>query len=150
MYLIFVVYKNALQMDSKFSDVNINTPITPKKSSLKKYFFLFLLLVIGLFSLYIYWTYYNVFSQGDRRGTLIKITNKGDFFKTYEGEMWLSCRNTVNAEKFLFSVESKAIADSLVNLQDQCLQVQYTEYRGTFAWRGDSKYIITGFSKMAE
>lgn len=100
--------------------------------------------------LIVYWNYYNVFSDGERKGVLIKITKKGNIFKTWEGEMWLSCRQMVNPEKFMFSIQEKALADSLENLQDQCIQVKYSQYRKTIPWRGDSEYIITGFTKSSQ
>ena len=96
---------------------------------------------------YIYWFYYNVYSDGERKGTLIKVSKKGNLFKTYEGEMWLSCRQMVNAEKFLFSVTDSKLADSLANLQDECIQVNYIQYRRSLPWRGDNQYVITGFKK---
>ncbi|MDE3249347.1 MAG: hypothetical protein KGO82_11840 [Bacteroidota bacterium] len=101
-------------------------------------------------ALIVYWNYYNVFSDGERKGVLIKITKKGNIFKTWEGEMWLSCRQMVNPEKFLFSIQDKGLADSLENLQDQCIQVKYSQYRKTIPWRGDSEYIITGFTKSSQ
>ncbi|RTL58902.1 MAG: 6-phosphogluconate dehydrogenase [Sphingobacteriales bacterium] len=105
-----------------------------------------LLLLVGSFL--IYWFYYNPFSEGERKGSLIKISKKGNVFKTYEGEMWLSCRQTVNAEKFLFSIADKNIADSLVQLQDECVQLKYKEYRRTLPWRGENKYVITGYERV--
>src|SRR5215212_8891963 len=95
-----------------------------------------------------YWFYYNVYSDGERKGTLIKITKKGNVFKTTEGEMWLSCRQMMNAEKFYFSVEDEKLADSLVSLQDECVQLTYKQYRQTLSWRGDSKYIVVGFQRV--
>jgi hypothetical protein len=109
---------------------------------------LLLLIVVGVFLGY--WFYYNAYSEGERKGALIKISKKGNIFKTFEGEMWLSCRQTVNAEKFLFSIGEKAVADSLIKLQDECVQLKYTEYRRTLPWRGDSRYIITGFERIKE
>lgn len=111
----------------------------------------YLVLVVVVFAgLLIYWNYYNVYSLGERKGVLIKITRKGNIFKTWEGEMWLSCRQMVNPEKFLFSIEDKKLADSLEHLQDQCIQVDYSQYRKTIPWRGDSPYIITGYSKSGQ
>lgn len=103
-----------------------------------------LILVIGL----VYWFFFNVYSEGERKGTLIKITKKGNVFKTIEGEMWLSCRQMMNAEKFYFSIEDKKLTDSLENLQDECVQLSYKQYRRTLPWRGDSKYVVVGFERV--
>jgi len=117
---------------------------------MKKFLGYFLLIIIIVGCLLIYWNYYNVFSDGERKGVLVKVTKKGNVFKTYEGEMWLSCRQMVSPEKFLFSIEDKALADTLENLQDQCIQVKYSQFRKALAWRGDSEYVITGFTKATQ
>ena len=109
---------------------------------------LVVLIILVIVAFFIYWNYYNVYSSGERKGTLIKITTKGNVFKTDEGEMWLSCRQMLNAEKFYFSVEDKAVADSLAHLQDECLEVTYKQYRKTLPWRGDNPYIVVGFRRI--
>lgn len=109
-----------------------------------KVILIILILAIGLG----YWFYFNTYGEGERKGTLIKITRKGNVFKTVEGEMWLSCRQTINAEKFYFSIEDKKLTDSLENLQDECVQLSYKQYRRTLPWRGDSKYIVIGFERV--
>ena len=117
-------------------------------STLRKYFRTFVLFAIAVIAILIYWNYFNEKSNGDRKGVLIKFSHKGNIFKTDEGEMWLGCRQTVNAEKYFFSVTNDSIATILKNLQDECLQVEYKEYRGTLPWRGESKYIVFGVKKI--
>lgn len=97
-----------------------------------------------------YWFYYSVYSSGERKGTLIKIARKGYMFKTVEGEMWLSCKQTMNPEKFYFSVDDKMLADSLIKLQDECVQLSYKQYLNSLPWRGDSKYIVKGFERVTK
>ena len=92
----------------------------------------------------IYWFFFNKYGNGERTGVLIKITHKGNIFKTDEGEMWLSCRQVTNPEKFYFSVSTDSLALVLKNLQDECVQLTYTQYRASLPWRGDTKYIVTG------
>ncbi len=108
----------------------------------------FLIITVLVLGFCIYWFYFNTYSNGERRGRLIKITHKGNLFKTNEGEMWLSCRQLMNAEKFFFSVTSDSIANILKNLQDECVSLTYVQYRATLPWRGDSKYIVTGVNKI--
>lgn len=92
----------------------------------------------------VYWFYYNKYGNGERTGILVKITHKGNVFKTDEGEMWLSCRQMTNPEKFYFSVTSDSIVQVFKNLQDECVQLSYVQYRAALPWRGDTRYIITG------
>jgi len=106
--------------------------------------------LIAVLALLIYWFYFNKYGTGERTGVLIKITHKGNVFKTDEGEMWLSCRQMTNPEKFYFSVASDSIASVLKNLQDECVQLTYTQYRAKLPWRGDSKYIVTGVVPIAK
>jgi len=125
-------------------------PVIQKASrkSFRKGFRTFILVVVAILALAIYWFYFNIKSNGDRKGVLIKFSHKGNIFKTDEGEMWLGCRQTVNAEKYFFSVTNDSIATVLKNLQDECLQLEYKEYRATLPWRGDSKYIVYGVKKI--
>jgi hypothetical protein len=117
-------------------------------SKVRKYFRTFLVFAFVVIALLIYWNYFNVKSNGDRKGVLIKFSHKGNIFKTDEGEMWLGCRQTVNAEKYFFSVTNDSLASILRNLQDECLQIEYKEYRGTLPWRGESKYVVFGVKKI--
>ena len=107
---------------------------------------IFFFLLVG--AILVYWFFFNVYSEGERKGTLVKITKKGDVFKTYEGEMWLSCRNILNAEKFYFSVADENLSDSMKIMEDECITVSYKQYRRTLSWRGDSKYVVKGFSRL--
>ena len=117
-------------------------------SKVRKYFRTFVLFAFVVIALLVYWNYFNVKSNGDRKGVLIKFSHKGNVFKTDEGEMWLGCRQTVNAEKYFFSVTNDSLASILRNLQDECLQIEYKEYRGTLPWRGESKYVVFGVKKI--
>jgi Na+/melibiose symporter-like transporter len=125
-------------------------PVIKKTSrnSFRKGFRTFILVIVAIIALAIYWFYFNVKSNGDRKGVLIKFSHKGNIFKTDEGEMWLGCRQTVNAEKYFFSVTNDSVAAILKNLQDECLQLEYKEYRAKLPWRGESRYIVYGVKKI--
>jgi len=134
-------------------DPSRQTEVRPKKTFGKKLGRLFrnlFIILILLGGLAFYWWFFNKYADGERKGTLIKITHRGNIFKTDEGEMWLSCRQTVNPEKFYFSVTNDSIATVLKTLQDECVQVTYVQYRGTLPWRGDNKYIVTGVIPIRE
>ncbi len=121
----------------------------PKKGKRSRKFFRNFFLIVSLVGIFcIYWFFYNSYSNGERTGILIKITHKGNLFKTDEGEMWLSCRQMTNPEKFYFSVTNDSIYVTLKNLQDECVQLTYTQYRASLPWRGDTKYIVTGVSPI--
>ena len=103
-----------------------------------------MIILLLVLMIIIYWFYFNRYGSGERTGVLIKITHKGNIFKTDEGEMWLSCRQMSNPEKFYFSVTNDSIVTVLKNLQDECVQLTYSQYRASLPWRGDTRYIVTG------
>ena len=125
-------------------------PVIPTtwRGRLRRNFRTFLFIVFLVLAFCVYWFFFNSYSKGERTGVLIKISHKGNIFKTNEGEMWLSCRQMTNPEKFYFSVKSDSIAILLKNFQDQCVQLSYTQYRASLPWRGDTKYIVTGVIRI--
>ena len=118
---------------------------TVKKTRKVLRWILFLLIVfLGTF---IYWKYFYTYSEGYRAGLLQKFSNKGTFFKTYEGEMILSSVSSTSnvaiaSEKFLFSVARKDLTIQFDTLQGRNVIVHYIEKNGAVPWRGDSKYLV--------
>ncbi len=92
---------------------------------------------------YIYWSYFNTYSEGYREGLLQKFSKRGNIFKTFEGELVLlgfGQRNsgTVNSNFFYFSVQDKALADSLDKCMGKSMRVHYVQYRKSLPWRGEN------------
>ena len=114
-----------------------------KRAGLRRFMRNFIIVSLLALVFLVYWFFYNVYSSGERTGILIKITHKGNVFKTDEGEMWLSCRQMTNPEKFYFTVSNDSLTNVLKSLQDQCVQLSYKQYRAVLPWRGDTKYLIT-------
>lgn len=93
--------------------------------------------------------YYWVFAEGVKAGELNYITYKGYVFKTYEGKLIQSgLRGTggaasgIASNEFVFSVEDKAVADSLMRCSGKQLELHYKEYMGALPWRGISVYVV--------
>lgn len=106
---------------------------------------LFLIVFIG--GIFIYWKYFYTYSEGYRAGLLQKFSNKGTFFKTYEGEMILSSVSSnrevaLASEKFLFTVTNRALVRQFDTLQGDMVIVHYKQKNGTVFWRGDSQYLV--------
>lgn len=108
---------------------------------MKKLLLLPLVLFVGLFGC-VYWFYYNVYSDGSREGVLVKISRKGNLFKTYEAEIlqpgFRAGEGSVKANTFKFSVEDPAVAQRLEDAAGQTVKVHYVQYRRTLPWRGDN------------
>lgn len=102
-------------------------------------------LLLILLSYYAF-LYYVPYSEGVRSGELIKISNKGMVYKTWEGEI---SQGISGAQIFAFSIldkDKKVIAD-LKDLQGQYVKVTYIERYRTFSWWGDTKYFVTNVEK---
>src|SRR4028119_868733 len=107
--------------------------------------FVLLLVVV----VYAYWFYFRPYSDGTRVGLLQKISHKGDFFKTYEGELvqegfGTGVNGRTSAQRFLFTAKDDAVASKLDKLQGQYIKVHYTQYRRSLAWRGESYGLADG------
>jgi flagellar basal body-associated protein FliL len=91
---------------------------------------------------YVYWFYFNVYSDGNREGVMVKISRKGNIFKTYEGEMVLpglrSGAGSINSNNFKFSVVDSAVYEKLEQATGNIVKVHYVQYRRSLPWRGDS------------
>ena len=110
----------------------------------------FLVIVIGIVALllisYFAFLYNATYSEGVRSGELIKFSNKGMVFKTYEGEL---SQGISGAQIFSFSVldsEEKVVSD-LKEMEGYYVKLTYIERYKTFPWWGDSKYFITKVTK---
>jgi hypothetical protein len=105
------------------------------------------LTIIVLLAGFFFFRFYFVFGKGVKAGELNQVVYKGYVFKTYEGRIIQAgfkggTGATVQSYQFDFSVEDKAIADSLMKCSGKQVQVEYKEYFGSLPWRGQQKYIV--------
>ena len=85
-------------------------------------------------------------------GKVLRISEKGFIFKTYEGKLNLETFGALKgtspiAESFDFSVESgdTAVINQLeqVSLTGERVNLYFIKRYMTFPWRGESKYFVT-------
>lgn len=106
-----------------------------------------MLLVILVAGGSLYWKYYWVFGEGVKSGTLNYVVLKGDIFKTYEGKLIMegvvsSGQGQIESNHFTFSVEDKELAERLMRMSGEKVELQYKEYHGKLPWRGHSVYVV--------
>ena len=108
---------------------------------MKKVLFVFLLLLI-LPVLYVYWYYFNIYSDGDREGVMMKISRKGDIFKTYEGEImqpgFRAGAGSINSNNFKFTAIDDVVSKKLSDATGKTVKVHYVQYRRSLPWRGEN------------
>lgn len=123
------------------------------KSFLKKLVIILIILGIGIFS-FLYWA---TFENGVMAGKVIRISEKGMIFKTFEGKLNLESFGALKgaspiAESFDFSVEpsEKEIVKALqeVSLSGERVNLHFKKRYARFFWRGDTRYFITEVERV--
>jgi hypothetical protein len=123
----------------------------------KKFLRIFLIIVItglvGVFSFY-YWA---VYETGVMAGKVLRISEKGVLFKTYEGKINLETFGALRgaspiAESFDFSVEKDedvVIKDlQEVALSGERVNLHFKVRYARFVWRGDTRYFVTRVERL--
>ncbi len=88
---------------------------------------------------------FGCFSSGKRAGNVIKFSNKGMIFKTWEGEMIQRNFSVAPGDTWKFTVTDenvvKQINDAMA--RGKTVDLQYCEKYYKFFWQGDTDYFIT-------
>ena len=105
------------------------------------------IIAVIVFVLFIFFKFYFVFGDGVKAGELNYFVHKGYIFKTYEGKMIQTgfrsqTTGSIQSYEFPFSVEDKAVADSLMRCSGKVVELHYKEYLGILPWRGVNKFIV--------
>jgi hypothetical protein len=96
--------------------------------------------------------YWGVYDSGVMAGKVLRISEKGVLFKTYEGKINLETFGALKgaspiAESFDFSVETdqKELIEELevVALSGERINLRFIKRYVSFPWRGDTKYFVT-------
>jgi len=121
-------------------------------STVKRGFRNFLLIVLVVLIGVMLFLYYGSYSKGVRSGVVIKLSERGMVFKTWEGQINLQSFGAVDAsgnamnEVFSFSVEGGN--DSLlkeleaVSLSGERVNLHYVERYAKLPWRGETAYFV--------
>jgi hypothetical protein len=125
------------------------------KKILRIFLVLLVTVAVGVFSFY-YWA---VYETGVMAGKVLRISEKGVLFKTFEGKLNLETFGALKgtspiAESFDFSVEK---SDDVVikNLQEVALSgervnLHFKVRYARFAWRGDTRYFVTRVERIGK
>lgn len=123
------------------------------KKIVKRVIIIAIVLGIGLLA-FLYW---GVYERGVMAGKVLRITQKGFIFKTYEGKLNLETFGALKgtspiAESFDFSVESSQteVIKELeqVALSGERVNLKFVRRFTTFPWRGDTKYFVVGIERL--
>lgn len=114
---------------------------------LKRIVIITLLLGLGVLA----FAYWGVYEKGTMAGKVLRITEKGVLFKTYEGKISLESFGALKgvspvAETFDFSIEGDQteVINQLqeVALSGERVNLHFVKRYVRFPWRGDTKYFV--------
>lgn len=114
-------------------------------------------IVLGL--AYFAFMYWGVNERGVMAGKVLRITEKGVIFKTWEGKLNLETFGALKgtspiAESFDFSVERgnlEVYKDlEAVALSGERVNLQFIKRYGIFFWRGDTRYFVVKVERMGK
>jgi len=101
--------------------------------------------------------YWGTYEDGVMAGKVLRISEKGVMFKTFEGKINLETFGALKgtspiAESFDFSVE-KSEQDLIKELETVALSgervnLYFVKRYVTFPWRGDTKYFATRIERL--
>ena len=104
-------------------------------------------------------SYWGVYDEGVRAGTVLRISKKGMIFKTYEGQLNVQTFGAIKGanpimEAFDFSVSAadEDVVKTLqqVSLSGERVNLHYVARYAAFPWRGDTKYFITKVERVEQ
>jgi len=118
---------------------------------MRKFLFLGVPLLGGLFVLYLWaalsWTY----STGERAGWVQKLSKKGWICKTWEGELAMITMPGTAQEKFYFTVRDEEIARQVNAAMGKRVSLHYDEKVGLpTSCFGDTRYWVSKVTVVQE
>ncbi len=106
-------------------------------------------IVLGvLFLVATTYAYYGNYSEGQRTGTIIKISKKGYIFRTWEGELDVGgistskVGNVSSMWSFSIDPDNQEVIQALENATGR-IRIKYVEKFYRIPWKGETKYFVT-------
>jgi DNA-directed RNA polymerase subunit E'/Rpb7 len=115
-----------------------------------------LIVILAITFSFLYW---GTYEDGVMAGKILRVSEKGMMFKTYEGKINLETFGALRdaspiAESFDFSVEKsdKELREELqqVALTGERVNLYFVKRYMTFPWRGDTKYFATRIERVGK
>jgi hypothetical protein len=101
--------------------------------------------LVGFTWLTLRWSY----SQGERAGYVQKLSKKGWFCKTWEGEMAIVTMPGTVSEKFYFTVPNDSVAATLNASVGKRMALHYEQHKWIpSSCFGDTEYFVTSARVM--
>lgn len=128
------------------SGLTVSSNHDPAASTMKRLitFLLVPLVLVALLAGYLTLAWNWSYSSGERAGWVQKLSKKGWFCKTWEGELALVSMPGAPLEKFTFTVVDDQVAEAINHLMGRRVALHYEQKVGLpSSCFGDTRYYIT-------
>ena len=90
--------------------------------------------------------------DGDRVGIVTKLSHRGVFWKTWEGQLILGGQGTVTTNVWEFSIIDPQLRDEIKKALDTQTKVRLSYHQNLLPrpWNGSTKYFITAVNVIEE
>ncbi len=123
--------------------------IERRGNSIKMALVLIILAMVLFLGWWMWQHYFHPYRLSQEKGWIMKVSNEGTLFKTYEGEMisegYIEDTLVAMHSDFRFSIPTDSLAREAMRWASNGKRVilTYEEYKGSVLWRGDSKHVVT-------
>lgn len=121
-----------------------------RRGSSVKILLVLIIVAMALFLGWWMWQYYfHPYRVSQEKGWIMKVSNEGTVFKTFEGEMisegYIEDTLVAMHSDFKFSIPTDSLARDAMRLAGEGKRVvlSYDEYKGSVLWRGNSRHVVT-------
>jgi hypothetical protein len=119
-------------------------PPRRKRGMLGLFSVLAVIVLVGLFALYVWATLHINYSDGERAGYVQKFSRRGWVCKTWEGELAMVNLPGTLPQIFNFSVRDAAVADQINKSLGQRVRLHYDQHKGVPSdCFGETEYFVT-------
>ena len=123
--------------------------IERRGASVKMLLALIILAMVLFLGWWIWQYYFHPYRVSQEKGWIMKVSNEGSIFKTFEGEMisegYIEDTLVAMHSDFKFSIpDDSLMRQAMYWSQDgKRIVLTYNEYKGKVLWRGNSRNVVT-------
>ncbi len=123
--------------------------IERRGNSVKMMLMLIILAMVLFLGWWVWQYYFHPYRVSQEKGWIMKVSNEGSLFKTFEGEMvsegYVDESIPAITTNFKFSIPNDTLAREAMRWSQDGKRIilTYNEYKGNVAWRGNSRNVVT-------
>jgi len=130
--------------------------IERRSNSLRILLIVIIIAMVAFLGWWIWQYYFHPYLQSQEKGWIMRVTNEGTLFKTYEGEMisekYIEDTLLAMHSDFYFSIGSDSVAREAMRWASngQRVILTYNQYKGRLPWRGNAKCVVVSIERDSD